>query len=168
VHINIGEIPEEGLTLSYEEDPISLEEGTKIEGKIGVFLDILRIDNTVSISGEIKATLGQRCSRCLKEFSNPLSSTFRVNYVPIKQIKKEGEYELKRDDLDTNFYSGDRLDLTELIKEQILLSLPMQPLCSKECKGLCLKCGKDLNEESCTCDIKEIDPRLAILKKLKG
>lgn len=169
MHINISDIPEAGLTLDYEEDPISsLSEGTKIEGKIGVSLRILKVETTISISGEVKAVLGLECSRCLKEFSYPLSSAFRVDYFPLKEIEKEREYELKSDDLDINFYKGDKIDISELIKEQLLLSLPMQPLCFPDCKGLCPRCGKALNEGPCTCEIKEIDPRLAILKKLKG
>lgn len=168
MHINIGDIPKEGLTLEYEEDPLPLLEGTKVEGGIGVSLRILKVETMVSISGDIKAKLGLECSRCAKEFFYPLSSSFRVDYMPLKEIGMEKEYELKSKDLDVSFYKDNRIDLTDLIKEQILLSLPMQPLCSSYCKGLCPKCGKALNEGPCNCETKELDPRLAILKKLKG
>lgn len=168
MHIIISDIPEKGLTLSYEEDPLPLLEGTKVEGKIGVSLKIYKVGITVTVSGEVKAIIGLECSRCLKEFSCPISSAFTVNYIPINQIEKEGEYELRTDDLDTNFYRGDKIDLSDLVKEQLLLSLSMQPLCSPDCKGLCSRCGNPLNEGPCTCEIKEIDPRLAVLKKLKG
>jgi len=81
----------------------------------------------------------------------------------------EGEgIRTKSDDLDISFYKGDRIDLTELIKEQILLYLPMQPLCSTDCKGLCPKCRKSLKDGPCNCEVKEIDPRFEVLKKLKG
>jgi len=168
VHIIISEIPEKGLILSYEEDPLPLPEGARVEGKIGVFLKIYKVGLTVSISGEVRANLGLECSRCLKEFSCPIISAFTVNYIPIHQIEREGEYELKRGDLDLNFYRGDKIDLSDLIKEQLLLSLSMQPLCSPDCKGLCSRCGMPLSEGPCICEIKEIDPRLAVLKKLKG
>lgn len=168
MYINISDIPEEGLTIQYEEDPLSLQEGVNVDEKISVSLKVFRLEETVSISGEIKVTLGFECSRCLKEFSHPLSSSIRIDYMPMKEMGKEKEYELKSDDLDKSFYKGDKIDMTELVKEQILLILPMQPLCSSECKGLCPVCGKDLNEGHCTCERKGIDQRLAILKKFKG
>ncbi len=168
MHINISDIPEEGLALDYEEEPQTLTEGTRIEGKIWVSLRVLKVETTVSVTGELKANLCLECSRCLKEFSHTLISSFRVDYMPLKEIGKEKEYELKSDDLDISFYKGDRIDLTELIKEQILLSLPMQPLCSTDCKGLCPRCRKAIKEGPCNCEVKEIDPRFEVLKKLKG
>ncbi len=168
MYINISDIPEEGLTIQYEEDPLSLQEGVNVDEKISVSLKVFRVEETVSVSGEIKVTLGLECSRCLKEFSHLLSSSFRIDYTPLKEMGKEKEYELKSDDLNKSFYKGEKIDMTALVKEQILLSLPMQPLCSSECKGLCPVCGKDLNEGHCTCERKEIDQRLAILKKFKG
>ncbi len=168
MYINISDIPEEGLTIQYEEDPLSLQEGVNVDEKISVSLKVFRVEETVSVSGEIKVTLGLECSRCLKEFSHLLGSSFRIDYTPLKEMGKEKEYELKSDDLNKSFYKGEKINMTALVKEQILLSLPMQPLCSSECKGLCPVCGKDLNEGHCTCERKEIDQRLAILKKFKG
>ena len=59
--------------------------------------------------------------------------------------------ELNDDDLDTSFYSEEKVVLEDLVSEQINLALPMRPLCSPDCKGLCLTCGTDLNRGSCTC-----------------
>lgn len=170
MHINISDIPQEGLTLYSEEDPSTVEllDGVRAEDKIGVSLSLIRRERVVSVSGEIKASLYLVCSRCLREFNYQLRSPLRVDYNPLEQIEKEREYEIRKDELDIDFYKGETLDLTDLIKEQILLSLPMQPFCSTDCKGLCPSCGKALDEESCSCEIKEIDPRLAVLKKLKG
>ena len=59
------------------------------------------------------------------------------------------------------------IDLLELAREQIILSLPEKPLCDEECKGLCTSCGADLNEETCTCEPEPADPRMAVLAGLK-
>ena len=59
---------------------------------------------------------------------------------------------------------GDVIDLDEILREQIILALPMYPRCSPECRGLCPVCGIDLNQETCDCQRDEIDPRLAVLK----
>jgi uncharacterized protein len=65
-----------------------------------------------------------------------------------------------------DFYSGEELNLLDLLTEQIELNLPMKPLCSDLCKGICLRCGADLNAGNCSCTVKDIDPRFEALKKL--
>ncbi|MBI5187527.1 MAG: DUF177 domain-containing protein, partial [Nitrospirae bacterium] len=69
-------------------------------------------------------------------------------------------------ELDMGFYSGEELELLDLIKEQVMLNLPMKPLCSDSCKGICPQCGTDLNEGNCGCSREDIDPRLEVLKRL--
>ncbi len=63
------------------------------------------------------------------------------------------------------YYDGEELDITEDIRDMVILSLPMKPLCSDTCKGLCPKCGTNLNEEKCNCVLEEIDPRLEKLRE---
>src|SRR4030067_53970 len=62
---------------------------------------------------------------------------------------------------------GDELDLSDLVKEQIILNLPMKPLCNDSCKGICLQCGTDLNSFNCSCSERGIDPRLEVLKNFR-
>jgi uncharacterized protein len=66
-----------------------------------------------------------------------------------------------------SYYEGDRIDLDEIIREQIILSEPTKHLCQEACKGLCQKCGKDLNEGPCSCVEEPHNPRWDILKTLK-
>ena len=90
-----------------------------------------------------------------------------VVYHSVEELKDEAHLnEVKSEELDLDFYSGEELDLLDLIKEQIELNLPMKPLCDDACKGICPKCGTDLNVKSCTCSVKDIDPRFESLKKL--
>ncbi|MGB9715157.1 MAG: YceD family protein [Thermodesulfovibrionales bacterium] len=159
--IIISEIPDEGLIITFVEtidyDVSSLP--AKAQMKIN------RTDREVLISGEIEADVELKCSRCLKDFRIMLAIPVDVVYNPIDELKSEEKYELKQDELDMGFYSGDEIDLSELIKEQIILNIPMKPLCDELCKGICLHCGADLNSDKCSCSKKEIDPRLEILKK---
>jgi uncharacterized protein len=74
---------------------------------------------------------------------------------------------VRNDDLDVSIYDGEKIDLTDLVREQILLDLPTQILCQEDCKGLCQKCGANLNEVNCNCEENEIDPRWSALKNLK-
>jgi uncharacterized protein len=74
--------------------------------------------------------------------------------------------ELGRDDLDTDFYVDDRIDLARVIENETTLALPMKPLCDPGCRGLCPVCGGNRNVSPCACAARAPDPRLAVLKTL--
>jgi uncharacterized protein len=121
----------------------------------------------VLIEGRAKTTATLGCSRCLKHFSSPVDITFNTEYIPLRETGEEVEHELTAEELDVSTYGNDQIDLTETVRDHILLFLPMKPLCNIQCKGMCSHCGKNLNEGSCECRSDHIDPRLAPLKKLK-
>jgi uncharacterized protein len=79
---------------------------------------------------------------------------------------REDDLEVEEADLDEQLVEGDEVDLTEIIREQILLNLPEQVLCKEDCKGLCPQCGANRNLIDCDCGEDEIDPRWAALKNL--
>ena len=76
------------------------------------------------------------------------------------------EREIGEDDLTTAYYRDGLLDIVELLREQFQLALPMKPLCSAACRGLCAQCGTNLNRTECVCGPAWEDPRLAPLKSL--
>ena len=118
------------------------------------------------IAGHVNGELSLACVRCLEPFTMPVAGSFDLRYVPRSENAGEGEREVGEDDLTTAFYDDDQIDLSELIAEQLHLALPMKPLCSETCKGLCPHCGANLNTETCDCSEKWEDPRLAALKDL--
>jgi len=118
------------------------------------------------IAGHVNGELSLACVRCLEPFTMPVAGSFDLRYVPRSENAGEGEREVGEDDLTTAFYEDDQIDLSELIAEQLHLALPMKPLCSETCKGLCPHCGANLNTETCDCSEKWEDPRLAALKDL--
>ncbi len=72
------------------------------------------------------------------------------------------------DDLDLDYYTGETVDLESLLREQIILMMPLKPLCDEDCKGLCPRCGANLNREACTCSSRRIvNSPFAVLAKLK-
>ncbi|NIO05105.1 MAG: DUF177 domain-containing protein, partial [Proteobacteria bacterium] len=75
--------------------------------------------------------------------------------------------ELESSDLKAGFFSGDEVDLSGLIREQILLGIPYKALCHEECKGLCSQCGINLNEGNCGCERKVGDSAFKVLKDLQ-
>jgi uncharacterized protein len=164
--IIISEIPEEGIEIELNE---KLSTGAfKILSHTKGFLKIDKIGTEVSIKGLENADVEQQCSRCLNTFITNIKTQINVVYHPVVDIGKEEHYELKGDELNTGFYKGDMLDTDDLLIEQMLLNIPMKPLCSPGCKGICPKCGIDLNIKQCNCVVSEVDSRLAVLKQLLG
>jgi uncharacterized protein len=109
----------------------------------------------------------------------PIDAPFDLRYLP-QHLNMTGSgddggadddddtgEEVGGDDLTTAFYRDDQIDLLQLVREQLYLLLPMKPLHSDNCKGLCPNCGTNLNETTCECKIEWEDPRLAPLRKLK-
>ena len=99
--------------------------------------------------------------------TDPDDAQFDLRYQPHSTNVGEGELEIEEDDLTTAFYQNEEIDLEQLMREQFYLALPMKPLCSRDCKGLCPTCGTNLNRATCDCKRDVTDPRLAVLKKLE-
>ena len=161
--IVIPDIPEEGLIVELEEK-IGIE-GFSVSSPVKAQLAVSRTAHEVMITGSLFVELEMECSRCLKGVRQAQDLPVSVVYHPADEIGSE-KHGLHDDEMDLGFYTAEELDLQELIREQILLSVQMKPLCSEACRGLCPKCGIDLNSSTCACVQKEIDPRLEVLKKL--
>ncbi len=161
----VSSIPENGLQQEMEL-PIALEDDA-CKNNAHVFIKVLRFGRRVLVEGSVKMSAALVCSRCLKKFSYPLDVGFKEEYVPAGEISGEKEHELTNEELDIGFYSNDEIRVEYLVREQLLLSAPMKPLCRPDCQGICPECGKDLKEGSCECKEDEIDPRLAPLEKFK-
>jgi len=115
--------------------------------------------------GTLSTVLELSCSRCLEPFPLPVASAFDLRYLP--QSENVGdEREVKGDEFSESFYQDELIDLGQLMEEQFYLALPMKPLCTPECKGLCSNCGTNLNVATCDCQVRWEDPRLAGLKAL--
>jgi uncharacterized protein len=173
--LKLDEIPEEGLDLKWKEERASLlsymENLTKIdfdfESPLQSEVKIKKTGRSVLIAGEVQTTLRLQCVRCLKEFSYPLSSIFELTLHPLKEAPSEEETELDSDEMESSFFKGEEIHLSEVACEQVFLEIPYQPICKEDCKGLCPSCGKDLNLSSCECVKEEFSSGFSALQKLK-
>lgn len=159
--IVIADIPDEGLHVNVEED-VDLE-GISLLAPVTAGLALNKSGKEIIVSGELKSEMELQCSRCLKAFRRELKLPVEVVYHPLEEIVAE-RHELKDDEMDMGFYRGEELDLRELLNEQLLLNIQMKPLCREGCRGLCPRCGTDLNTGTCECRKKEADPRLEVLR----
>lgn len=165
MRLKISDIPDGGLKEELDL-PVEVREGAGPD-TAHVIISVFRFKKKVLAEGSIKTTVSLNCSRCLKAVAYPVETMFREEYNPAEDLDREEEQELTGRELDLSYYSNDELDISDLIREQVLLAVPMKPLCVEDCKGLCPKCGKDLNEGACGCKTDEVDPRLAPLGKFK-
>ncbi len=163
--IIISEIPEEGLDLNLEGMTL-VSEAVNIVAPLMGALRIEKVGKEIIIKGFYETSIELVCSRCLNTFKTGSSHDIFITFRPLSELKGDEVYELHNDELEVDFYSGDEIDLDNLIEEDIILSVPMKPLCNEDCKGLCPRCGSDLNITSCGCSSFTIDERFEVLKKL--
>lgn len=167
----VGEVTAEALALT-EDDAIA-------RGPFEVSLELMKADEMIAVTGVLEGTIVRQCVRCLKEYDDPLAFSVRAAYVseskdkarapkrvePRKAQPEERDEE-SEDEADERYhYQGDHLDLAPMLREHVILSAPMQPLCAEDCKGLCVRCGKDLNEGLCQC---VVEPPLSAIRVVRG
>jgi uncharacterized protein len=163
--IVISDIPEEGTEVDLTGDIQS--DAVRVLSPVKASLRIDKVEPELIVRGVLSGQVELECARCLKNFELKIASQVNVVYHPADEIGKHEQHELKSDELDTVFYTGDILETDDLLKDQLILNLPMKPLCSSECKGFCPVCGADKNISACNCEASEPDTRFEILKKLK-
>lgn len=161
---NLKEKPE-AFSHSYAPGEVELEdEGASLVSGVEVTGNASRKGEEVRVRGKIVTEVELLCDRCLAPRRSPLEVEFDTRFIPQEAAAGESDnVELLTEDLGLAAYEGDAVDLDELVREQILLALPSRNLCSEDCKGLCQKCGADLNAGECSCERKEIDPRWSAL-----
>lgn len=154
----------------YEAGEIDLEdESAQISGRINVS-GTARQDSSeiANVKGDLRGALEIACSRCLQPVEVNFETIFDTDFVTLENYEKmSAEHEITGADFSLSIYDGERINLDEITREQILLNLPMHQLCSENCAGLCEKCGANKNANACSCETKEIDPRWAALKQLR-
>lgn len=173
--LNVEDIPEEGMQIQLVDEDASLKAsllhlpglGFSLDEAVRGHLMINKSDEAVWIKGRIEAEIILPCSRCLEDFRFRLDSNCEVTLFPFEDQTFPQEEELNVEDLRSSYYYEGEIDLSAIVREQILLDIPYKPLCRPSCKGLCPTCGKDLNRGSCSCKEEVFDERFAPLKGLK-
>ena len=154
---------------AYRPEEVELEEeGARLVSDATVQGSATRKGEEVRLRGTIKTEVELLCDRCAAPQTTPFAVEFDTSFIPqeVEAVKAEN-VELQAEDLILSAYEGDAVDLDEIVREQILLALPSRHLCREDCKGLCQKCGADLNAGECSCEKGETDPRWAALADWK-
>ena len=121
-----------------------------LDSPLSALLTIYPAGEKIVVDGFLSARLLLRCDRCLETYSKDVTTDFRI-YLSMFPFKGEAEVELLENDLNLDFIDDNFLDSDQIIKEQLILNLPMKTLCDDDCKGLCPICGCNLNMARCSC-----------------
>jgi len=119
----------------------------------------------IFFDGAMRGTVEGCCARCLTQYRFPLEAPLAIVLTP-KAAATPRSGGLREEDIGLSVYEGDEIDLTPLVHEQAILSLPTRPLCAEDCRGLCPRCGTNLNVATCDCPTGLGDSRLAALQTL--
>ncbi len=170
-HIQVADIPEEGLFLNFQElaDLIpELDEYCSVAHASGR-LEFHRSGSEIRISGWIQGDLNLSCDRCLATFPSSIEASFFYLLKPSTEFHQELEtdHEVTGEEVDVYWYEDGQIRAEDLFREQILLQLPMRMLCREDCRGLCAGCGADLNREDCRCEEAGNHGPFSVLASLK-
>jgi uncharacterized protein len=121
----------------------------------------------VRIRGHIKVRMRAECDRCLELADFPVDSNFDLFYRPASQAASEEDIEIDAGETEIAFYEGEGIELKDVLREYVLLAMPMQRVCRQECQGICPVCGQNRNLVHCGCEAKPVDDRWAALKNLQ-
>jgi len=176
--IQLDEINDTGLLLEGsllpEELPQLKELGddgfSRFTGPVQYRLNINRIVDMVEVRGEVESVVELSCGRCLERYTMPFATNFSIAFAQQLPdcVDDDGEeIELSAEELGLTLLEGDELSLSDPLQEQVLMALPIKPLCQKDCKGICAHCGASLNTEACSCQEPAFDTRFASLKNFK-
>lgn len=162
IRINVAEIKKRlvgSKTFAYELTPDELDitdTDLKVTAPIQLEGVVENAGDVILLKADVKTEIERTCGRCLKVFNEPLAAQVVEKFYPAGAENIEN---------DAFIYESDLLDITEPVRESLLLAVPLQSLCREDCRGLCPVCGADRNEGDCGCDATTVDPRLAALKQ---
>jgi len=178
VHLELRELKDGCLEQQYccapERFPIlkDFQENGQVrfEQPIDFQLRLQKSGQIVEVDGRLKTQAGFVCGRCLQPFEAEIQSAFALTFTPLSSAQEHNsdeDVELEADELNLIYYQDDQLDLLEPLQEQIILALPISPVCDTACLGLCPVCGGDLNIKKCSCEKKPFNSKFSTLAGLK-
>ena len=169
--LDVSHVPETGLGVNVELDAgeVDISDATAdLTGDLQLNGRVLEVGEEMLLEGTLRGTLSLSCGRCLNSFLQPFEIAVSARYVNAAENEHEDQADAGPRDVTRVPFVGDQIDLSSGIREDLLLNIPLKPLCRKNCRGLCPQCGADLNEGECTCEKKTADPRLAELRDIRA
>ena len=127
-----------------------------------------KVIQDIRIQGRLTTSLESNCARCLDPLTQEVAREFDLLYRPLGADAGRDEISVTDAEAEISYYEGEGILLDEVVREQILLAVPLKVTCREDCKGLCPQCGKNRNLEECSCEVTREEPRWAALKEIRG
>lgn len=167
-----GGLYEQDYTCSLNDFPELLEMkeqgGPEFIEPLNFHLRFQKSGQIVELDGDLSTEIKLSCGRCLQPFVHKATESFALTFSPVpEQATDEEEVELEADELGLIIYQDEAIELIESLQEQLIMSIPISPLCSGGCQGLCSECGLNLNDDRCTCEKKPFNNKFSALADLK-
>ncbi len=151
--------------IDYLDDSLRQRGPLKATGIVELLQNTL---GEIRVRGHVNVTIETACDRCLEQARFPIDSGFDLFYRPPRPSARPEEVELHEGEAEIGFYEGGGLQLNDILREYVILSLPMHTVCSETCRGICPVCGENRNLLDCGCEVKPADDRWAALKRLQN
>ena len=145
--------------------PVPPGTGLDWSGPVSGEIELEKAQDEYWACGHLQATVLLPCSRCAAAHPVPLNLEIEES-VALRQLDEPGAYDETEAPAPIPILEGETIDLTELVRQMLVLNVPARSLCRPDCRGVCPHCGQDLNQGECACDQQEIDPRLEALREL--
>jgi len=166
---NVAQLMKSSVGASFasdiHEDNAQLDKDLTVIGPIVGHVRMRRVNQGLLVDGSVDLALEQVCARCLNHFEMPMHVTFEERFYPTVDVLTGTPLPPNEEDDVFLIDEHHQVDLTEALRQNVLLAVPMVPLCNPDCAGLCSQCGHDLNLGPCQCE-PEVDIRLNVLKVL--
>ena len=170
MNLEVDNVGERGTNFSkvYQIDELPLgENDVRLVRPAAVSGRIRRHDGEVRLTGELDTEVEIPCGRCLKPVRLPIQGEFSERFLPAVAWRDEEQHELKDEDLNVAIFTGEVIDLDDVVRQEILLAVPGHVLCNDNCQGLCPACGVDRNVSPCSCEEGRVDSRWEKLRELQ-
>jgi len=173
--VKIDDLPPEGRTFEVEVEAGDLDQSLGPERDPGLVwsgpahgtITLNKAGRSLRVQGRTTFRFTEPCARCLAEVDREERATFDLTKRLGAEPDHPRTHEVRDDEVDEDYLAEPEIDLTRVVLEQVALELPQRVLCSESCKGLCPQCGANLNQETCRCTTQTVDPRFALLAKLR-
>jgi len=164
IKIKVSNLSNGFYEYDFEGKISEIEVSDPFMGNYKTKVGLSKFDSQIILDAKTDIAADLICDRCTKEFHSIITSNYRMIYLFTQKVEH-----FENDKMDVVYLhpETDKIDLTEDVRDYVLLAVPMKKLCSENCKGLCPKCGLNLNDGPCQCKEEKIDPRWEPLLKLK-
>jgi uncharacterized protein len=168
--VELSAIPHEGISRRFTSTGVALgivDSELTVVQPVEIACRLYKVNHEVVVRGTLRSTVRLTCSRCAEEFEQPLSVPLEAVYLPMDEISSERATELEEGGADVYSYAAQVIDIAEMIRDKLFLSIPLQPRCMAGCKGLCPSCGANRNARSCQCAEEKLGSPFELLKSLR-